>query len=492
MPVQSSDPHLTPAAVASYAAGTLGPLAARGVTLPLHQDDPSLDAVRRAHEALADARVSGGVYGLTTGVGALRGVAVDPGQAAPADGAGHDAHAMRLLRSHAAGLGPELDDGLARATMLVRLNQLMQGGSGVHPRVVVALAHAVDRDAIPRLHTYGGIGTADLTVLAELGLTLAGELPWRSGTAPSTTVAEGDALPFLSSNAMTTALGAVVVTELARLAEASEQVAALSHLALRGSLQAYDARALGTKDHPQAAAVGQRLMNLLGNDPARAAARIQDPFGLRALPQVQGSWWDMIVAAERAVAAEIYAVGENPRVVDGSTFHHGQFLTQRIAAALDNVRLATIPVLNLSVARLGALLDPDLTGLAAFLADGPAGSSGMMIVEYVANDVLARSRVLATPVTQARTIASLGLEEHASHSTQAAWYAHELTGLVPRLLACELVAALRALRLDPARVVDCPAAELFERASDTIPDIREDHVLGPELESAVGLINALG
>ena len=85
---------------------------------------------------------------------------------------------------------------------------------------------------------------------------------------------------------------------------------------------------------------------------------------------------------------------------------------------------------------------------------------------------------------------SLGLEEHASHSTQAAWASHDLLGLLPELLACELVAAVRALRLDPSRVVDCPAAELFARADAALPDVRRDHVVGPELEAAVELLRS--
>ena len=154
------------------------------------------------------------------------------------------------------------------------------------------------------------------------------------------------------------------------------------------------------------------------------------------------------------------------------------------------MRAAAVPALTLSTARLAALLDPELTGLAPFLADGPAGSSGLMIVEYVAADLLARVRAAATPVTGQRAVLSLGLEEHASHSTQAAWASHDLLGLLPDLLACELVTAVRALRLDPSRVADCPAGALFARADAALPDVRRDHVVGPELETAAALLRA--
>jgi histidine ammonia-lyase len=458
--------------------------------LPTRHDHAAMAPVRRAHLDLAAARSAGTVYGLTTGVGALRHVVVDQPAPDSSEG-GHAGHALRLWRSHAAGVGPELDDGLARATMLVRLNQLLHGGSGVHPDLVVALASALARGAVPTLHSYGPVGTGDLGVLAELGLTLIGELPWRSGTAPSTTVREGDALPFISSNAMTAALGAIAVVEVRRLARAAEQVAALSHLALRGSRQAYDRRVFAAKADPSAAAVAERLLGLLGIAD-REAARVQDPFGLRTVPQVHGPLEDALDAAEQALTAEIGAAAENPLIVDGTALHHGQFLTQRIAASLDAVRATALPALTLSAARLGALMNSELMGLPAFLASGPAGSSGLMIVEYVAADLLVRAGTAASPVTSARTTLALSLEEHASHATQAAWQSRDLADLGRQLLACELVAAVRALRMAPERAAGATVAAFLERADAALPHELADHILGPELRAAAELVAQLG
>ena len=471
---------LRPADVAAYARSPQS----SGIDVSLEgYDGEALSAVREARANLDAARLGGAVYGLTTGVGALRHVSLEDERDDPVG------HALRLWRSHAGGLGPEIDDGVARGTMLVRLFQLLRGGSGVDFELVRALAAALDAGAVPRLHLYGGIGTGDLTALAELGLTLVGELPWRSGTAVHVPVTEGDALPLISSNALTAAVGSIAITGLAGLARTAEQVAALSHLALRGSLQAYDPRVHAAKEDPQTAAVAARLLALLAG-PTRASARLQDPFGLRSLPQVHAAWEEALAATERALSAEIGAAAENPLAVNGTVLHHGQFVTQRLAAGLDAVRATAVPALSLSAARLGALLDPTLTGLPAFLAVGPRGSCGLMIVEYVAADLLGRIRITAAPVTSARTVVSLGLEEHASHSTQAAWACHDLLGMVPELLACELVAAVRTLRLDPERVADCPARAVFERVDAALPDVRPDHVLGPELEAAADLVRS--
>jgi histidine ammonia-lyase len=494
------DERLSAVAVADFAAGTRaadqvgGPTLRRLLRQPadgvaIDADHPDLAAVRRAHGELAAARAGGSVYGLTTGVGALRHVTVGQTESDQVT-SDDDPHALQLLLSHAGGLGPELDDGLARATMLVRLNQLLQGGAGLSAGLAAALANAVRDGAVPRLHTYGSIGTGDLSVLAELGLTLCGQLPWRSGSAPRAVLGAGDGLPMISSNAMTAALGARVTTDLIRLAAVSERVAALSHLALRGSREAYDVRVIGGRDHPHATAVAGRLTALLGSA-AGPAARVQDPFGLRAIPQVHGVWLEQLDLAERAVTAELNTASENPQPLDGGAFHHGQFLTQRIAATLDAARQAAVPALGLSVARLAALCNPELTGLAPFLAAGPPGSSGVMITEYVAGDLLARARATVGPVTAHRTTVSLGLEEHASHSTQAAWLGRDLCDLVAPLLACELVAAVRALRLAEDRLTDAPATGLFELAAARWPHVPGDHVLGPELQAATELIRSL-
>lgn len=479
-----ADPGLRPAVVAAYAA--------RATEVDVVLTEDHLVAVRQGQRDLEQASEHGTVYGLTTGVGALRHLTIeDPvADVEVGDPAARHSHAMRLLRSHAAGVGPVLDEGLTRATMLVRLHQLLRGASGTSPELVVGLARALEAGDLPTLHVYGGVGTGDLTVLAELGLTLAGELPWRHGGLAPTTVSEGDALPFMSSNALTATVGSVAITGLARLARAAEQVAALSHLALRGAVQAYDPRVHAAKDDAHAADVAHRLRDLLAGADV-VSLRVQDPFGLRAIPQVHGALEEMLAMAERALAAEIGAAAENPFAVDGQALHHGQFLTQRLAVSLDAVRAATVPVLTLATARLGGLFDPALTDQPAFLAQGPVGSSGLMVSEYVAADVLARARGIADPVTGSRTLVSLGLEEHASHSTQSAWSTYALLTLVPEVLACELLAAVRSLRMAPERLVAPACRELFERADAEIPDVGLDHVIGPDLAAAAAIVRSL-
>ena len=456
--------------------------ALRGGPAPVQLTDASVERITSAQEHLRLAARSGAVYGLTTGVGALRSVPTD---LTPGDGS---SHALRLWRSHATGFGDTYGDATARAAMAIRLHQITSGRSGVSPGLASSLGAAVGSGAVPELHRSGSIGTGDLVPLAELALTLVGERPWRSGSAPVAAVDDGDALPFMSSNALTLATSALLQRRLTLLSIAAEKVVALTAAAVQASVQAYDPRVHAGRPDASQQRVAHRLMALL--EPADwAPARLQDPFSLRTVPQVHAPFVDALVTTEQAVMVEVDDSSENPLVVAGGVpLHHGGFVTARLSATLDALRQAAYPVIALSAARLSALTNPSITGLPAFLASGPADSSGVMILEYIAQDALARVRILTQPVSTGHASVSLGLEEHASFSTQAAWACEQLAGSAPVVLGCELVAAVRALRMDPDRLPDGPLREVFERAAAGLSENRSDRPLTDDLAAAVGLV----
>lgn len=425
------------------------------------------------------------VYGRTTGVGANRQEVVG-GDAALG-------HGLRLLRSHACGVGPLLPAEQVRATLVVRLNQLAAGGSGVHPRVLDALEQAVALGALPMVHRLGAIGTGDLTALAEIALTLAGERPWAEGGVPPVALGTGDALSFMSSNAGTLADAVLACAELQVLLRASHAVAALSFLAFGGSAEAYASVVHEARPHPGQVHCATEMRRLLGLDQAPPAGRrIQDPFGLRAFPQVQGPALDSLTQLERILEVEVNAQAENPLVAleAGDVFHHAHFHTAYVSVALDQARAAVHHVAELSTARLGDLVEPTITGLPPFLASGPVGSSGVMILEYVAHDALAQLRHAALPMTLGTAVVSRGLEDHASFSTQAARQATAAAEAFRYVLACELVAGVRALRMqEPTTpLADIPARAVFERAAGHLDPTLEDRSLTDDVEHAARIM----
>ncbi|MDD7926567.1 aromatic amino acid ammonia-lyase [Actinomycetospora chibensis] len=494
-------------------ARTLGPT-------DVHLDRAALAHVARAARLGADLSTRRAVYGRTTGVGANRDEHVGD-DAEPADSAGSGGlsgsagltgsagsagltgsagHGLRLLRSHSGGAGDQLDPELVRAAMLIRLNQLLTGRSGVSPGLVHALADAVRTGARPVVHHLGAIGTGDLAPLAQIALALAGEGAW--DTAPPVpepvAVDAGDALAFVSSNAVTLAESALAAGTLDVVLASSHVVAALSYLALDGSPEAYADPVHRARPHPGQVRCAQRMRHLLGMERTPPKGRrIQDPFGLRAFPQVNGPAIDALDTLHRVLDVEINAGAENPMiaVAEDDVYHHAHFHTAYVAGALDHVRACIHGVAELSAARLGDLVEPEQTGLRAFLVDGPPGSSGVMILEYMSHDALAALRQVALPVTLGSAVVSRGLEDHASFSTQAARATTEVAIAYTRVLACELVAAVRALRLrrqnagvPAAGTGPAPVEEALARAEEVLDPRTEDRPLADDVAVAVDLL----
>ena len=389
----------------------------------------SLDRARAAWAAAQE--LTGLVYGLSTGVGSNKDVAVKEG-------------GLDLLRSHAGGAGALVEPERAVAMLVVRLNQLIAGGSGIDPGVLPVLAEAVNGGFAPPVRVYGAIGTGDLTALSTAALCLLGELPWGSGEGPEPRypLASRDALPFVSSGAATLADAALACHRLRGLLAKAIDVAAFSFVAVDASAEPLAAAVQEARPHPGQAVAAERLRGLLTDT---LAARIQDPYGYRAFAQVHGAALDALDRAANVVEIDMNAATENPLISGSLAWHNGNFHSGPVALALDTLRAAVVQTAQLSTARLATLMDPAYTGLPPFLAAEP-GRSGVMILEYIAQDALADLRHLAGPVTMGTAVISRGTEDHAGFATQAARYTLRCLEPLEIVLACERVAATRALR----------------------------------------------
>jgi histidine ammonia-lyase len=449
--------------------------AARGGPLVVELTPAARERMAAGHAAAEDAATHRPVYGRTTGVGANRHVDVlgDLG-----------GHALRLLRSHAGGVGEPLPDDVVRATVLVRLAQMAAGG-GSRPELGLALAELLADDRMPTVRDLGGLGTGDLTALAQLGLALAGE--GEDGAPARLEIGPGDALPLMSSNAATFATAALVLADMWDLLEAGLGVAALSFQALRGNREAFADALVQARPLPGITLVSARLRALTAD--AEPPARRQDPFGLRCLPPVAGALAWALSGLDDVLAVEINAAAENPLFAGGEALHNGGFHAASCALALDGLRLALVPFGSLAGARLSHLMAPDLTGLQPFLAADVAGSSGLMIAEYLAGDALARLRTGATPAVLGSVSISRGLEEHASFAWQSAGHARRAVGLLRTVLGLEWVAAERALRMR-----EVPATGPLARAralASGFDDRLQDRPLGSDAALAEAALPSL-
>ncbi|HEX2810544.1 MAG TPA: aromatic amino acid ammonia-lyase, partial [Kineosporiaceae bacterium] len=467
--------HLTCDAVTAVAAG--------GVAV---QVAPSARARAAASWAVAT-RAAGSrpVYGRTTGVGANSVLPVIHPQT----------HAIALLRSHATSTGPPRSAERVRAMLLVRLNQLAAGGSGAGPELLDALAAMLTADRLPTVREGGGIGTGDLAALASVGLALAGETS-EPGLLPTLGVHE--ALPLISSNAATIADAALAYAQFADLVRASVAAAALTFVVVRGNREAYSEAVEHVTPFDGARVVCRWLRGLTEGSPP--PSRLQDPFSLRVVPQSVGPAVDALEHLRHVVEALANAPSENPVLLpgppdggwagvaaDGAVAHHGGFHAVYLGTALDAATLAVTASAVLSVGRLHALVEPEYTGLTPFLAD-PAtpGSSGVMMLEYLAADSLARMRAAAAPASLQSASVSRGVENAASFAPLAASNATAAAAGYRTVLSCELLAARRALVQQGVTVPAGVAAVLAELdvqgALAALGDEAADRDLSPDLD----------
>ena len=411
------------------------------------------------------------VYGRSTGVGGNRSVPVqDP-----------DGQLARVLRSHATSLGPPRAAVRVRAMVAVRIGQLAAGGSGLSRVAFDGLLELLDTDTLPSVLERGSIGTGDLSALATVGISL---LDHPAGPR----VRPGDALALISSNAAAIGDAALAIHRLGTLARAAVPIASLALRAVYGNIEAFGPAVERATPFPGARRVCIAMRQLVDDDGyADPPARIQDPFGLRAMPQAHGVLLDALDRAAHVVQAMANAPSENP-VFDERTgvTHHGAFHAAYLAQAMEGLLGALVQAAQLGLGRTTMLASPELTGATAFLADGTPGASGTMLVELVAASALARLRSLPTAAGGGSVTVSRGLEDDASFASVVGVDALEAPDAYRDLLAAELLTAARALTLTGrlpswsqllpmqqglARSEDRDLTTDLQRASGVVPDL---------------------
>lgn len=454
----------------------------------------------RAREGIVDWLARGEeLYGVTTGVGALRAHRVPDD-----DRAGYS---LGLLRSHACGAGDPLPAALVRATMATRANQIGAGGAGVAAELLDGLIAALNHGLSPFTRELGSLGTGDLTNLADIALALLGEgQVWRgdelvdAGRAlaeaglDQARLGHRDGLAFMSSNAVSIGRSALLVIDARRLLDAWLSVAALSFEAAAADPVVLDARIHSQRHRPGQSAVAARMRELLHGLTARTRdpgpLGIQDPYPFRAQPQVDGTVHDALAALEETVGHELNFAGENALIIadEHVVLPNGNPHAAPLANAIDGLRTALAQSAALIAARVSTLLDASLTGLPPFLARSPGPESGALVLEYTAHAAVAEVRSLVTPVAAQTVGVSRGVESHSSLAPIAARRAEETLSALRVVVATELVVAVRALRLAQQAPVGAGTRRLWALAESHLDPDLADRPLHKDVENARRLV----
>lgn len=425
------------------------------------------------------------VYGRSTGVGANRSTART---ANPRD------HGMNLIRSHAVSDGPVLPPGQVRAAVAVRLRQLLQGGSGIAPDVVRALAHALHDDDLAEIRSIGSVGTGDLYAFASIALGLIDQR--------LTGIDADSALPLMSSSALTIARAALIAQRLTGLSHAQQAVFALSALASRANHDAFAPRVAQTFGIAAAPTVAATLARLFESGAVPDAPRIQDPYGLRAFLPTHAVLIQSLGRLRDHVENLMNVAQENP-LFDSDrmhVYHHGAFFQAALAHEVDATALALAQNAPLIMSRIRFLNDESFSGLPRFLAPTGGGSSGTMMVEYVAGAALGEVLAASSPASAYSAVLSCGVEEDATFAATAVSTLERSVTAFESMVCAELIVATRAITLAGSPTgLSSAGAEILQFAThlpaaltdrDMRGDFDEAHLLLPRIADVIDRIEA--
>jgi histidine ammonia-lyase len=418
---------------------------------------------------------------------------------------------LRLLRSHACGVGEPYPDDVVRGALLLRANALAKGFSGARVETVELLVECLNRGVLPVVPSRGSVGASgDLAPLAHLALPLVGEgeavvegqrLPGaealrRAGLEPIR-LASKEGLSLVNGTQFMAAMCALGLVRARRLAETADLACALSLEALQGSRTSFLPavhRSRPLKGQQEAADNVWRLLD--GSaiiESHRWCDKVQDAYALRCAPQVHGACRDLLDYVEATVGVELNAATDNPLVLleEGEVVSAGNFHGQPLAFALDTLAMAVAELASISERRTERLVNPTLSeGLPPFLVERGGLNSGFMIPQYVAAALVSENKVLAHPASVDSIPTSAGQEDHVSMGNAAGLKALQVLDNAERTLAIELLAGTQGIEflapLQPGKGV-AAVHDVVRTLSERLVD---DRPLSADIERVATAIRA--
>lgn len=463
-------------------------------------------AVKRAR-GLVDSAVAKGavVYGLTTGFGRLKNVAI----------AAEDLEELQenLVLSHCCGVGEPLPFEEVRAVMALRINGLARGHSGVRPELLdawVALFNAGFAPVVPQQGSVGASG--DLAPLAHLCAATMGvghaALPdgkggWKRMTAKAALrkcgvepirLAAKEGLALINGTEVMKGIGSLLLLRARNLSKAADAICSLSIEALFGSVRPFDERLAELKNNAGHARTSENVRALLAGSAVLASHvdcdRVQDPYCLRCVPQIHGAFKTALEHVEQVFAGEINSVTDNPILFPETeeVISAGQFHGQPISIPMDYLATALCTLANVSERRVEQLVNPDLSRLPAFLSPKPGLNSGMMIAQVAAASLASENKSLAHPASVDTVPTSANQEDHVSMGTTAARKARTILGNVENVLAIELLCAAQGREFHTELVAGDGARAVRETLRQHVKPLKRDRYMASDIAAARDLI----
>ncbi|MCF8302698.1 MAG: histidine ammonia-lyase [Bacteroidales bacterium] len=434
------------------------------------------------------------VYGVNTGFGALHNHIIPD----------EDLSTLQenLVKSHACGTGDEVPSDIVRLMLLLKIQALSYGNSGVQLETVERLVDFFNHDILPVVYEYGSLGASgDLAPLAHMSLPLLGlgevydkgvkrhaeDVLQERGWKPISLKSKAG-LALLNGTQFMSAYGVHLCLRVFKLSRLADIIGAISLDAFDGRIEPFNKHVQQIRPHKGQIKTAQRIRNILENSELinRPKQHVQDPYSFRCIPQVHGASKDSIDYVKYVFGKEINSVTDNPTIFpeEDLIISAGNFHGQPLALALDNLCIAIAELGNISERRTYQLLDGK-RGLPPFLVANPGLNSGLMIPQYTAASMVSHNKQLATPASVDSIESSAGQEDHVSMGANAATKAFKVVNNLERILAIELYSATQALEFRRP-VKSSPFIEGFvSQYREHVKFVENDKVMFTDIEASI-------
>ena len=439
------------------------------------------------------------IYGINTGFGSLCNVKISNENLSQLQ--------ENLVKSHACGTGEEVPNSIVKLMLLLKIQSLSYGNSGVQLETVERLIDFYNHDILPVIYTQGSLGASgDLAPLAHLSLPLLGEgevyfegkkvnskevlrrFNWKSIVLQSK-----EGLALLNGTQFMSAYGVHILLKSNQLSYLADLIGTISLEGFDGRIDPFNELIHLVRPHKGQIETAQRITEFLEGSQIinQKKIHVQDPYSFRCMPQVHGASKDAMDYVKRVFKTEINSVTDNPNVFVGEDIivSGGNFHGQPLALALDFLGIALAELGSISERRTYQLIS-GLRGLPAFLVDNPGLNSGFMIPQYTAASIVSQNKQLATPASIDSIVSSNGQEDHVSMGANAATKCFKIIENLERILAIELMNASQAIEFRRPLKSSAFIEQFLKSYRSEVSFVKEDRILHYDIENSIAFLRS--
>ena len=451
------------------------------------------------------------IYGVTTGFGEFSNVKISKDKLEELQ--------RNLIVSHSAGVGELLPPFIVKIMMLLRINALAKGHSGIRIETLNLLINLVNNNIIPAIPSQGSVGSSgDLAPLAHLVLALLGKgkvqvfnqvnrntdrftnlISARNalkkfGLTPINLKAK-EGLALINGTQMMTAFASYICIQSKKLAKLADISGAISHEALRGTDKAYDLRLHNLRPYSGQLRTAENMLSLIKNSEIRLSHltnddRVQDSYSLRCIPQIHGASKDTIDYVSSIVEIELNAVTDNPLIFpdEGDYIEGGNFHGQPIALVMDYLGIALSELANVSERRIERLVNGQLSNLPRFLTKHGGLNSGLMITQYTAASLVSENKTLSHPASVDSIPTSANQEDHNSMGSIAARKCYQILKNVQTVIAIELICASQGVEFLKPLKCGIGTFAAYNKIRSVVKPLGKDRELHTDIQKVLKIV----